>query len=123
MRAGAAGKIGAMPTQTMTLTDTDIANIERTTLEAVAPADVEEIENWLLPFDDSNISRAKSAVHARHHPLDIAQLVHIEALYAARGLRAAFRIADVATTVFSPVGADPILTHRGCGPFLGLLGR
>ncbi|MES2583261.1 MAG: GNAT family N-acetyltransferase [Pseudomonadota bacterium] len=79
-----------------TLTDTDIANIERATLDAVAPPATGEIENWLLPFDNSTIGRAKSAVPLRHHQLDAAQVAHIETLYAARGLQAAFRVADVA---------------------------
>ncbi|QTN28284.1 GNAT family N-acetyltransferase [Rhodoferax sp. AJA081-3] len=84
-----------MPTQHPTLTDTDIANIERATLDAVAPPAVEAIDHWLLPFDTSTIGRAKSAVPLRHHTLDAAQIAGIEALYAARGLQAAFRVADV----------------------------
>lgn len=77
------------------LTDADIANIERATLDAVAPPAVEEIDHWLLPLDNSTIGRAKSAVPLRHHQLDAAQVATIEALYAARGLQAAFRVADV----------------------------
>ncbi len=84
-----------MPNHTPILSDADIANIERATLDAVAPPAVEEIDHWLLPFDNSTIGRAKSAVPLRHHTLDAAQLAPIEALYAARGLQAAFRVADV----------------------------
>lgn len=84
-----------MTLQAPCLTDHQIATLERATLDAVAPAAVQEFDGWLLPFDDSTISRAKSAVPLRHHGMDIAQLGTIEALYAARGLQAAFRIADV----------------------------
>lgn len=80
---------------TMMLTDTDISNLERATLDAVAPPAVHPLDAWLLPFDNSTIGRAKSAVPLRHSNLDIAQLVTIEDLYAQRGLQAAFRVADV----------------------------
>ncbi|MEO7106203.1 MAG: GNAT family N-acetyltransferase [Rhodoferax sp.] len=72
-----------------------IASLERATLDAVAPPAVEEIDGWLLPFDNSTIGRAKSAVPLRHDGLDAAQIPQIEALYAQRGLHAAFRVADV----------------------------
>lgn len=85
-----------MPTPTPIHSDEDIASIERATLDAVAPPAVEEIENWLLPFDTSTIGRAKSAVPLRHHLLDAAQLAYIDSLYSARSLQAAFRVADVA---------------------------
>ena len=84
-----------MPTDIPTLTTTDIANLERATLDAVAPPAVHEIDGWLLPFDNSTIGRAKSAVPLRHNDLDAAQVADIEALYAERGLQAAFRMADV----------------------------
>jgi ribosomal protein S18 acetylase RimI-like enzyme len=84
-----------MTIQIPSLTDHQIATLERATLDAVAPPAVQEIDGWLLPFDDSTIGRAKSAVPLRHHGIDAAQLGAIEALYDARGLQAAFRIADV----------------------------
>ena len=83
-----------MPNPTLALADADIANMERATLDAVAPPATGAIENWLLPFDTSTIGRAKSAVPLRHHQLDAAQVAEIEALYAARSLKAAFRVAD-----------------------------
>ena len=85
-----------MPSPALTLSDADIDHVERATLDAVAPTDIEEIDNWLLPFDNSTIGRAKSAVPLRHINLDAAQVARIETLYAARGLQAAFRVADVA---------------------------
>lgn len=78
------------------LTETAIADLERATLDAVAPPAVGAIDGWLLPFDNSTIGRAKSAVPLRHQGLDASQLDAIEALYAARGLQAAYRVADVA---------------------------
>lgn len=87
--------MGPMDFNTMMLTDTDISNLERATLDAIAPPAVHALDGWLLPFDNSTIGRAKSAVPLRHSDLDTAQLVTIEELYAQRGLQAAFRVADV----------------------------
>lgn len=82
----------------------DIDSLERATLDAVAPPAVEEIENWLLPLDDSTIGRAKSAVPTRHSQVNASDIARIEARYSAQGLRAAFRIADVA-------GLAPVCTE------------
>ena len=81
--------------QDLSRDDDAIASLERATLDAVAPPTVLEIDGWLLPFDTSTIGRAKSAVPLRHHHINPAQLGTIEALYAERGLQAAFRLADV----------------------------
>ena len=40
----------------------DIASIERATLDAVCPAEVHEIPGWLLPYDTLPVGRARSAV-------------------------------------------------------------
>lgn len=84
-----------MPNHYSPLSNNDIASLERATLDAVAPPAVDAIDGWLLPFDDSTIGRAKSAVPLRHDHLDAADIARIEALYAQRGLHAAFRVADV----------------------------
>jgi GNAT superfamily N-acetyltransferase len=77
------------------LTDHDIADLERATLDAVAPHAIEALPGWLLPFDVSTIGRATSAVPLSHAMQD-ADLVHtIADRYASRGLTAAFRVADV----------------------------
>jgi GNAT superfamily N-acetyltransferase len=81
--------------QNRSLDDDAITSLERATLDAVAPPAVQAIDGWLLPFDTSTIGRAKSAVPVRHHHIDPAQVGAIEALYAERGLQAAFRLADV----------------------------
>lgn len=76
------------------LTDHDIADLERATLDAVAPHALEILPGWLLPFDASTIGRAKSAVPLSHQLQD-ADIVHaIADRYAVHGLAAAFRVAD-----------------------------
>ena len=89
--------------------DTDIASLERATLDAVAPLDRQEIDGWLLPFDHTTIGRATSAVPLRHRNLDSQHIAAMESLYAARGLRAAFRVADVPGLV----GIHAELVQRG----------
>ena len=88
-----------MPNTPTPLADCDIETLERATLDAVAPPAVEEIGGWLLPFDDSTIGRAKSAVPLRHdhqhHGAEAAMIETMEARYAAHGLSPAFRVADV----------------------------
>ena len=90
-----------MPGPHHILSAPDIESLERATLDAVAPPAVEALHGWLLPFDHSTIGRAKSAVPLQHssplHTPDatVAMLQAIEARYALRGMRAAFRIPDV----------------------------
>ena len=87
-----------------------VGAIERATLAAVAPEEVLEIGGWLLGLDPGSIRRAASAVPLTHNlPVDPDALDRIEAAYAARGLRAAFRIADAPGLV--EVSAE--LTRRG----------
>src|SRR3954471_7472315 len=74
----------------------DLEAIERATVAAVAPTSVEELEGWLLPFDSGVIGRAKSAVPLRHDHSPRAPIGEIERRYAAKGLPAVFRIAEVA---------------------------
>lgn len=77
------------------LTDHDIADLERATLDAVVPHALETLPGWLLPFDTSTIGRAKSAVPLSHQLQD-ADIVHtIADRYAVHGLSAAYRVADV----------------------------
>lgn len=76
---------------------TDIANIERATLDAVAPQEVCAYGDWLLPFDTSTIGRAHSAVPLRHTNLDPTALPEILQRYANKGLYTAFRVADVSS--------------------------
>lgn len=86
----------------------EIAVLERDTVTAVAPPELLEIGGWLVPFDNGTIGRAKSAVPLRH---DIGPdaLAEIEDAYRSRGLKPAFRLADVPT--LAPVFAE--LARRG----------
>lgn len=86
----------------------DLESLERATVEAVAPPEVMEIGGWLVPLDNGTIGRAKSAVPLRHD-IGPEALDEIEAAYRQRGLKPAFRIADVAT--LAPVCAE--LVRRG----------
>lgn len=74
----------------------DIESLERATLDAVAPPEVVEMEDWLLPMDRSTIGRAISAVPLRHSALNAAAIAAIESTYQTRGLKTQFRIPDVA---------------------------
>ncbi|MBP6483686.1 MAG: GNAT family N-acetyltransferase [Rhodoferax sp.] len=85
-------------------TNTEIESLERATLDAVAPACMEERDSWLIPLDETTIGRAKSAVPLRHDNIAIADINAIENRYQARGLPAAFRIADVAG--LAPIHAE-----------------
>ena len=82
-------------TDSPTLSDADIASLERATLDAVAPLEVQEMQDWLLPLDRSTIGRAKSAVPLRHAGLSVDALDSIETAYLNWGIEARFRLADV----------------------------
>ena len=73
----------------------DIESLERATLDAVAPQAVEELPDWLLPFDESTVGRAISAVPFLHSPQQSTGISQIVERYAMRGLRTQFRVADV----------------------------
>lgn len=76
-------------------TAADVEAIERATAAAVTPREVLAMGGWLVTLDPGTIRRANSAVPLRHDlPCDVAVLDEIEAAYAARGLKPAFRIAD-----------------------------
>ena len=94
------------------ISQNDIANIERATLDAVAPQEVLAHGDWLLPFDPSTIGRARSAVPLCHAGLDPAALTEILKHYADRGLAPAFRVADVTSmaaiqTTLRQLGLQP----------------
>lgn len=92
----------------MTLTVVDA--IERATLVAVAPDEILELDGWLVAFNEGTIRRACSAVPLSHEASGQEDAIaQIEAAYAARGLKPAFRIADAPG--LEPVRAE--LTRRG----------
>jgi len=73
----------------------DIASLERATLDAVAPRSIEELPDWLLPFDTSTVGRAISAVPLLHTSAQSTDVRWIQDRYAKAGLRAQFRVAEV----------------------------
>ncbi|MDB5499182.1 MAG: acetyltransferase, family [Phenylobacterium sp.] len=86
----------------------EIGALERDTVAAVAPPQTLEIGGWLVPLDNGTIGRAKSAVPLSHDVGPDA-LGEIEAVYRDRGLKPAFRMADVPS--LQPVCAE--LARRG----------
>ncbi len=76
--------------------DTVVESIERATLEAVCPQVVHDLPGWLLPMDDSTISRAKSAVPLSHAPPTHAQgaqwVAAIEQVYQRHSHPVVFRL-------------------------------
>ncbi len=87
----------------------DIEAIERATIVGVSPAELEPLDDWLLPYDAGTIGRAHSAVPLQHDHCDPSAIAEIESRYRARGLRPSFRLADVAT--FDPLRDE--LRRRG----------
>ena len=70
-----------------------VESIERATVAAVSPEEVQELDGWLLAFDRGTIGRAQCAVPLAHVACDLRVIEQIEAQYAARGLPAVFRLA------------------------------
>lgn len=99
-----------------------VESLERATLAAVAPAEVLELDGWLVGLDPGTIRRAASAVPLRHDPpLDLGVLDRIEAAFRSCGLAPAFRLADDAhfdalrgeLTVRGYVAEQPTLVKTG----------
>ncbi len=62
----------------------DVAAIERSTVEGVAPRKLLEIDGWLVPLDPGTTGRAKSAAPLSHD-LDASAVDAIVDAYRARG--------------------------------------
>lgn len=86
------GNVAAITEKSLAEGDAD--TIERATLDAVAPEDVEEFKGWLLPFDTGTIGRAKSAVPLWRADITANTVRCIADRYRERGLSAAYRLAD-----------------------------
>jgi ribosomal protein S18 acetylase RimI-like enzyme len=69
----------------------DVRALELSTLAAVPPEELAERGDWLLALDGGTVGRAHSAVAVRHDRVD-PDIDAIESVYAARGLRAVFRV-------------------------------
>ncbi len=76
--------------------DLDVESLERATLAAVPPQAVEQFGAWLLALDDGTVGRAHSAVPLRHEAANPQEVGAIEARYAAHGLKAVFRLPQLA---------------------------
>lgn len=76
------------------MTRPGVEQLERSVVAAVAPAEVVEIGDWLVPLDPGTMGRAKSAAPLSHDP-DLSAIDEIVALYRSRGLTPAFRLADI----------------------------
>ncbi|MFP8777688.1 GNAT family N-acetyltransferase [Hydrogenophaga sp. RWCD_12] len=79
----------------MNLSATDIEAIERATLTAVAPEQVQTIDGWLLPMDTGTVGRAHSAVPLHHGVHDPSRIETVAQRYRGAGLRPVFRLPDV----------------------------
>ncbi|MES2632035.1 MAG: GNAT family N-acetyltransferase [Pseudomonadota bacterium] len=75
----------------------DVEAIERATVAAVAPPRVEELDGWLLAFDDGTVGRARSAVPLDHARADASLIPAIEERYTAHGSPPIFRVPAVAS--------------------------
>jgi len=75
------------------LTNADIERLERAIVASVAPNEVREAAGWLVPLDDGDIGRAKSAVPLGHSA-DPQAIAEIEAIFQAARRPPAFRVAE-----------------------------
>ena len=82
----------------------EVEAIERATVAAVSPQAVEEVDGWLLAFDDGSVKRARSAVPLRHDCAPAATLDRIEDRYDRRQHVPMLRLADAAC--FEPLCAE-----------------
>ena len=107
------------------MNDTDVEALERATIEAVAPDQVQHLPGWLLPMDAGTVGRARSAVPLSHptqpdlQALQASQLAAIAARYREQGMTPAFRIPDAAIHLHSALAAlgmqrmEPTLVMTG----------
>ena len=73
-----------------------IESLEKATLAAVPPREVETLDGWLLALDSGTVGRAHSAVPTRHEGIDAGVVAEIERRYSERGLNAVFRLPQLA---------------------------
>lgn len=75
----------------------DVESLERATVAAVAPREVQELHGWLLAFDDGTVNRARSAVPLSHEDADANVVAEIHSRYRERGVMPNFRVAQKAS--------------------------
>jgi GNAT superfamily N-acetyltransferase len=74
----------------------DVSSLERATVAAVAPREVQELAGWLLAFDDGAVNRARCAVPLSHDSPDARVVPEIHRRYRERGVMPNFRVAQKA---------------------------
>lgn len=75
----------------------DVEAIERATVAAVAPREVEELPGWLCAYDSVTVNRARSAVPLRHDAPVASAVPQIFERYRVRRVMPNFRIPQVAS--------------------------
>ncbi len=79
-----------------TLPPSDVEAIERATVAAVGPEAIEDLDGWILAFDQGTVGRAKSAAPLSHSTTPATNAIDaIAGRYAARGLAPMLRLPDV----------------------------
>jgi GNAT superfamily N-acetyltransferase len=112
----------------MTLLPSDVEAIERATLAAVAPEQVEALPGWLLPMDHGTVGRAHAAVPLAHEPAQITPWQAVAERYRAAGYRPVFRLPE--SPAFAGMQAELAAagwhhaqpTQVQVAPLVGLLG-
>lgn len=110
------------------LLQADIEAVERATLAAVAPEQVEALPGWLLPMDHGTVGRAHAAVPMQHDPAHITPWQAVAERYRAAGHRPVFRLPE--SPAFADMQAELAAAgwHRAqptqvqVAPLAGLLG-
>jgi ribosomal protein S18 acetylase RimI-like enzyme len=93
------------------LAPNQIERLERAIVASVAPSELHEVGGWLVPVDDGDIGRAKSAVPLSH-AADPQAIAAVEAIYQGAGLPPAFRLAETGGLA----AAEAELRRRGYAP-------
>ena len=88
-----------------------VERIERATLAAVSPQQVQEMPGWLLPMDPGTVGRAHSAAPTSHAPPDRGVLDAVAARYRASGWKPVLRLPDLAA--WQPLHSE--LLSKGWG--------
>lgn len=90
----------------------EIEGMERATVEAVAPDEIAQVGDWLVPLGRHPMGRGRSAVPLRHDA-EPSGLGPVFNLFQGRGVQPQFRLADVSgldrlRTVLMGRGFDPV---------------